>query len=333
NRLRNTGKPPSQPRPAPPRPRLGPSPIGSERILKFPAGPARAPRKINARFNFRIFSGGFAPRGAHCPLGWQSTRTSACMRNSLLVSALVLAVGAASTVPLRADGIMLTSNSSAGAASSDGSWIGPNLYGSSAVASSSDQARSFVNLSTGEMGAYVAGLDGGASTFTDATDSWIGVGQCLTNCDAFNFGVNLDINATLNPAAPNAYKELDYTFADSINLLNFSLITDGLNDFEIEATWNGTDVSSDAQQSFDSNGNWNPELTVRAKVQPNGAPEFIDSSHSMHYSVFSSQPMSSAGGDTSVLETPSTVPEPPSATLFLLGAALWFALRRRRLAL
>jgi|GEM_PF-4818443 len=280
------------------------------------------------------------------------------MRNSLLVSALVLAVGAASTVPLRADGIMLTSNSSAGAASSDGSWIGPNLYGSSAGASSSDQARSFVNLSTGEMGAYVAGLDGGASTFTDATDSWIGVGQCLTNCDAFNFGVNLDINATLNPAAPNAYKELDYTFADSINLLNFSLITDGLNDFEIEATWNGTDVSSDAQQSFDSNGNWNvdfhftapicssfepcqilypstwnPELTVRAKVQPNGAPEFIDSSHSMHYSVFSSQPMSSAGGDTSVLETPSTVPEPPSATLFLLGAALWFALRRRRLAL
>lgn len=277
------------------------------------------------------------------------------MRNSLLVSALVLAVGAASTVPLRADGITLTSSSSTGSVSSDGSVLGPNLYGSSAFASNSDQARSFVNLSTGEIGAYVAGLNNGASTSTDATDSWTGVAECLSNCDDFNFFVNFDISATLNPAAANAYKEIDYDFADTINQLQVSLVTDGPGDFEVLANWNGTDVSSNAQQSFDSNGNWNvnfqfsaticssfspcqilfpstwnPELTVQAVAQPNGAPEFIDSSHSMHYSVFSSQPMSSVGGDTSVLESPSTVPEPPSITLFLLGAALWLALRLRR---
>ena len=279
------------------------------------------------------------------------------MRNSLLLSALVLAIGAASTVPLRADGIYptFTSTSSAGSVSSDGSFLSPNVYGSSAFASNSDQARSFVNLSTGEIGAYVAGLNNSASTSTDATDSWTGVAECVSNCDDFNFGVNFDISATLNPAAANAYKEIDYTFADTINQLRFSLVTDGLGDFETEANWNGTDVSSNAQQSFDSNGNWNvnfhfsapicaafdpcqilypttwnPELLVQATAQPNGAPEFIDSSHSMHYSVFSSQPMSSLGGDSSVLETPSTVPEPPSVTLFLLGAALWLSLRRRR---
>src|SRR6185437_302746 len=256
--------------PAPPRsaPRLFPHCATSELILKLPGWAACGGRKINAHPSFRIFSDRFAQASARCAHGWQPTRTSDRMRNSLLLSALVLAIGAASTVPLRADGIYptFTSTSSAGSVSSDGSFLSPNVYGSSAFASNSDQARSFVNLSTGEIGAYVAGLNNSASTSTDATDSWTGVAECVSNCDDFNFGVNFDISATLNHAAANAYKEIDYTFADTINQLRFSLVTDGLGDFETEANWNGTDVSSNAQQSFDSNGNWNVNFHFSAPI-------------------------------------------------------------------
>lgn len=272
----------------------------------------------------------------------------------------LLAALAASTFAL-ADPIYpaFTSSSTAANVTASGGFIGGGpAYGSSAFSTTNDQARSFVNLATGEIGAYVAGDQSQASTSTQAGDQWL-----CNNCagigpDFVSFGFNLGITATLNEATEGAFKELDYTLTDSLaNQLDFSAATDGPNDYELSASWNGQDISSSVTQSFDANGTWTlslnysysicdpgetcilvlpsgwlpytPQWSVSASVDNNGTPQFIDSARSFHFNTFSNLPLTSLGGASATLVTePTTVPEPPTALLLLPGLLLLLFFRR-----
>ncbi|MGH9477385.1 MAG: hypothetical protein ACRD1C_13835 [Terriglobales bacterium] len=255
-----------------------------------------------------------------------------------------------------------TSNSQAGeSASGSGSFLSPGIFSSSAYQSSADQASSFVNLTTGEIGAYLAGEQDSAYTTTDSSDQWVCAGACTPYLATghFSLGLSFTLTATLNEATIGAFKQIDYYFDDGVNTLQFSAAMDGPNDYELSADWDESNISSDVTQTFDSSGAWTlnlnyaatlcdpdvpcayilpsgfvpytPEEKVSGEIDSNGTPQYIDSSHSMQFNVLSSAPLTSAGGDTAMLiNQPSPVPEPPTWMLLATGVMLLFGLWRLR---
>ena len=252
--------------------------------------------------------------------------------------AFLLSAAVAQAVPLSFSQLQ----GSTGSVSGNGGVIAPNVFGSSAMVDPTHFASSFINMSTGELGASVSGegfpgFNSQPQTQTQNEDFW----NCISNCGSvIKLNLILNIQGVSSAIAPGTggNSRIHYEYEIGAHRFRFDYQNDA-GSVDVDAFFDGVPLPAFGGNggSFGLNATvpltvlclggvcgtnaFSDILLVRAGLENRlGFVDFISSSNSFTVTLESDSVLSSDGGRSSVGGPPTSVPEPSS--LILLGSAL-----------